>query len=104
MMARGPLVGSARADERRLVEGAAEELQADGQPFRETARQRQAGQPRQVRGHGEDVGQVHLQGIAGLLADAEGRVGVVGVTITSQVSNASSKSRRMSVRTFCARR
>ena len=69
------LVRGARPEKGRLVERAAEELQADGQTPGEAAGERQAGEAGQVRGHGEDVGQVHLQRVAGLLAEAEGRAG-----------------------------
>ncbi len=46
---------------------------------------RQAGQIDRDR---EDVRQVHLQRVGGLLADAKAVVGAVGVTITSQRSKA----------------
>ena len=52
----------------------------------------------EVQGDGEDVREVHLQRI-GFLAELER-----GASSTSHCRNASSKSRRISVRTFWARR
>ncbi len=56
-----------------LVEGAPHQLQPDRQAPGQPAGHREAGQGRQVAGDGEDVGQVHLQRVAGLLAQPEGR-------------------------------
>ena len=57
-------VGVGDAEERRLVERAAGQLQADRQPIgREPARHADRRQAGEVRADREDVGQVHLQRI-----------------------------------------
>ena len=62
------------AEQRRLVEGLADELQAERQAvFREARRHRDARQAGEIHRHGEDVVQVHGDGIVHLLADGEGR-------------------------------
>ena len=62
------------AEQRRLVEGAPDQLQPDRQPVPgvQSGRHREARQRRQVAGDGVDVGQVHLQRVVDLLARAEG--------------------------------
>src|SRR6266702_7964275 len=61
------------AQEHRLVEGPADELQAHRHPLRrvQAAGQRDPGQRRQVAGHGEDVGEVHGERVGHLLAEPE---------------------------------
>src|SRR5690606_11182990 len=55
----GLFVGVCHLQQGGLVIGAADELHAQGQPFRaQPARHRQRGQPRQARGHSTDVGRV----------------------------------------------
>ena len=67
------LVGRAGAQQRLLVERPPEKLEADGEARGEAAGQRERGQAGEVRGHGEDVLEVHLQRVARLLAEAKGR-------------------------------
>ena len=99
------LVGVAGAEQRRLVERPAQELQADGQAAHEAAGHRQPGHAGQVGGHREDVGQVHLQRIVGLLAEPERRRRASWASRSRRTPRRPrSKSRRISVRTFCARR
>ena len=60
-------------------------------------------QPGQIYGYGENIVQIHRNGIGDLFADRERGPGVDGVSITSHCSKACAKSRAISVRTFCAR-
>ena len=70
-MVRSLLIRVPDAQQRRLVEGPAQELHAHGQPADEPARQRQSRDAGEVGGHGEDVLQVHLQRVGRLLAEPE---------------------------------
>ena len=68
------LVGVGDAQQRRLVEQPAGQLQADRQAIGgEAARHADRRQAGQVRADGEDVGQIHLQRIVDLLAEPERR-------------------------------
>src|ERR1700738_4873446 len=59
---------------RLLVEGAADDLQAERQPVAgERGRHRDRRQACQIRRHGEDVVQIHRDRVVGLLADRESR-------------------------------
>src|SRR5689334_4115074 len=69
-----PFVGVGDAEQRRLVERTAEELQANGKAvLREAARNADARKPRQVCADRKDVGEVHLQRILDALADSKRR-------------------------------
>jgi alanine-glyoxylate transaminase/serine-glyoxylate transaminase/serine-pyruvate transaminase len=82
----------------------ADELQPERQALRvEPGRHGDAGQAGQVRRHREDVVQVHGDRIVAIFSPMpKAADGAVGVRIASHCSNASSKSRLISVRTFCA--
>src|SRR5262245_3559521 len=59
-------------EQRRLVEGLADELQAARRSFRgEPGRNRKAGKAGHVHRHGEDVLEIHGERVAGLLAERE---------------------------------
>ena len=93
----------AGAEQRRLVERLADQLQAERRALRRQAgRHRDAGQAGHVHRHREDVVQVHRTGSPDSSPMPKAGPGVVGVSSTSTFSKASSKSRAISVRTFCA--
>src|SRR3990172_1730919 len=66
------LVGVCHLEDGRLVEGLPDELEPDRQASPcEPARDRHAGQARQVGGDREDVREVHLERVLGLLPNPE---------------------------------
>ncbi len=78
------LVGAGDREELGLLEGLADDLEADRQPaLREAAGDADAGQAGQVDPDRVDVVQVHRQRVGGLLALRNAGVGEVGVTIAS---------------------
>jgi hypothetical protein len=79
------------------------DLHADGQPVRDAARDRQRRDARQIHRDHECTSDKYIS--SGLVIFSPIRnavVGATGVMSASQVSNAFSKSWRISVRTFCA--
>ena len=73
------LVGVADPEETALAEGASEKLESDGEidtvAVGESAGEAQSADAGEVCCDREDVGQVHLEGVVGFLAEAEGRFG-----------------------------
>src|SRR3990170_9051013 len=66
------LVSVGHLEDGRLVEGLPDELKSDRQPsLCEPTRDRHAGQARQVDGDREDVREVHLERVLGLLPNLE---------------------------------
>ncbi len=103
-MARRPLEGRARAQQRRLVERTARG--AAGRRAGRAARPQgsdSAGRPARFAGTVKMSARYICSGSPVFSPRRKAGVGVVGVAITSQPAKAASKSRRMSVRTFCAR-
>ena len=103
------LVGVGDAEHRRLVEGAGDDLEADGSCLPSASTKPRgdgdAGEAGDVHGQREDVVQVHLQtGSSTFSPSLKAGVGVTGVRIASKRSKAASNSRRIRVRTFCALR
>ena len=79
MKLRRLLEGVRRLQQVGLAEHRPHELQADGQaPGRKAAGHRNAGNPAQVGGNGEDVRQVHGQRVIHLFPQTEGRGGSHG--------------------------
>lgn len=70
----GLLVGVGDAEEGGFPERFSEQLKTDGKLGigRETTGQAEPGNPRQIAGDGEDVAEVHLEGVLSLLPDLEG--------------------------------
>jgi len=96
------LEGRARTEESLLVERAGEELQAHRKAVGEAAREGQAG--KRLAGTVKMSARYICRGSPVFSPRRKAGVGVVGVAMTSQPENAAPKSRRMRVRTFCARR
>lgn len=79
------LEGLSNPQERFLSEGPAQKLEADGQPRPrlgpgglrggEAARQAEAAEAREIAGNRENVREIHLEWVIGLLAHFEGRRG-----------------------------
>src|SRR5438067_13425208 len=75
------LVHAGDAEQPGFAEGGAEELKAEGEGLvarGEAAGEADAGDGGDVARDGEDVAEVHLQRVAGLLAGLEGRGGARG--------------------------
>jgi len=72
----GLLVGMSDPQEAALAEGAAKELKShreiDAVAVGESAREAQTADAGQIGGDREDIRQVHLEGVVGLLTQAEG--------------------------------
>jgi hypothetical protein len=73
------LVGVADAQEAALAEGATQKLKSHGEinavAVGESAGEAEAADAGKVRGDREDVGEVHLERVIGLLAKSEGGLG-----------------------------
>jgi len=67
------LPGVADAEEHGLVEGLGKDLEADGEAARgETAGEAEAGNAGEVDGDGEDIREIHLEGVVEFFAEGEG--------------------------------
>ena len=92
-----------RAEQRRLIERTGDEVQPEREPSADSpAGNDSAGSPARLAGTVKTSLMYICTGSSIFSPIANAANGAVGVNRTSQVRNASSKSLKMSARTFCA--